>query len=48
MYGADKSKPGKYLQGAIDGDQSNAGILLMHPLINLSRRKMLLAMSKDI
>ena len=48
MYGTDKSKLGKYIQGAIDGDQSNTGVLLMHPLIHLSRSEMLLAMDKDV
>ena len=48
VYGTDKFKLGKYIQGAIDGDQSNAGVLLMHPLIHLSRSKMLLAMGKDV
>ncbi len=48
VYGTDKSKLGKYIQGAIDGNQSNARVLLMHPLVHLSRSKMLLAMGEDI
>ena len=48
VYGTNKSKLGKNLQGAVDGDQSNAGVLLMHPFVYLSRSKMLLAMGKDI
>ena len=48
VYGTDKFKLGKYIQGAIDGDQSNAGVLLMNPVIHLSRSEMLLAMGKDI
>lgn len=36
----DKPKRGKYLQGAVDGNQPNVGISLTHPLVHGSRGKM--------
>jgi len=48
MYLTDKSNLGKYLQSAIDGDQPDAGVFLMHHLIYSGRGKTALAMDKDI
>ena len=39
----DKSQFGQYLKGAVNGYQPNIGLVLMHLLINGSRRKVVLA-----
>jgi len=43
MYLTYKAKFSKYLEGAIDGDQPNGGVLLTHPVIYRDRGKMILA-----
>ena len=39
----DETEPGKYVQRAVHGNESDAGVLLTHPVVYHGRRKMVVA-----
>jgi len=48
MQFADKSQPGEYFQGAVNGNQPNLWMQAMHFLIERRRAEMLMAKGNDI